>query len=185
MNTNYTRTHDIDWFYIISGKPIHVASAGGELPKGISSLRLLHEWQQKVELLPVSSEVVLNRDFIMQQVIQRDYEGFDVNLIPEENDLIEELDYFGLSMPEKLYYNTFILMAMRGFYSFDRTFHTENGSEVYHLVAKPKNDDAEVLKAITQIGIPVVETDGINFEKDLSLIVEKPLIQLINNCYKR
>lgn len=185
MNNNYIKTHDIDWFYIISGKPIHVASAGGELPKGITSLKSLHEWQQKVELLSTKPNVVLNRDYIGKQVIQRDYEGLDITLVPEENDLIKELDNYNLSMLEKLYYNTFVSMAMRGFYSFDRTFHAENGLEVYHLVAKPKNDDIEVLKAITQIGIPYVDIDGINFEKDMSLIIEKPLVRLINNCYNR
>ena len=72
MDNNYIITHDIDWFFIISGKPIHVASAGGDLPKRIKSLKQLREWQRKVGVVPFRSEVELNRDYITRNIIQKD-----------------------------------------------------------------------------------------------------------------
>lgn len=185
MKKNYVRTHDLDWFFIISGKPIHVASVGGDLPKGIKSLKLLREWQKKVENITSRVKVELNRAFIAQQVIQKDYnyfndKDFDPDIILQENDFIKELDYYGLSVQEKMYYNSFVSMAIRGFYSFDRNLHDEK-HETYHIVAKAIHPNKDLLKMLKEAGVPSIETNDINLDDDMDQLNNIELVKIIDN----
>lgn len=178
MNTIYTKTHDIDWFYIISGTPIHVASAGGELPLGIKSLKELRMCQRLIDELPPEAEVILNKRYV-SQIIQKDYREFEGNLFPPKNDLNPDMDDT-LSLAEKCYYNTFFSMAQRGFYSFDRNIDVDGeDKELYHLVAKPKREVN--MEKIQKLGIPSLEKVDILFDFSST---EIPLVQLINDIIK-
>lgn len=44
-------THDIDWFFIINGRPVHLASNGSLLPIAIDK-QDLREWQIMISKLP-------------------------------------------------------------------------------------------------------------------------------------
>lgn len=180
MNNNYIITHDIDWFCIISGKPIHVASAGGNLPKSVKSLKQLHDWQRKVGEIHFRSEVELNRSYISQNIIQKDYNGFDYDYFPQENDFIIELDNYGLNIIEKEYYNTFVEMAIRGFYSFDRNLHDEDNN-TYHIVARTINPNRELLEMLKESGVPMIESSDINFDGNMESLNNIELVKLIDS----
>lgn len=180
MNTKYTMTHDIDWFYYISGKLIHVASAGDKLPKGIKSLRYLHDIQNKIDLLPEKYNVELNRDYITHNIIERDYQNLYVDEESFDKDVDLEMSNYHLTKAEKLYYSTYVYYARRGLYSFDRT--DINSSEsIYHLVARPIFSKKRHDKFVEIKGIPQINTNAIDFNAKIDKIVEIDLIQIIDN----
>lgn len=62
----YLSNRDIDWFFRVNGKPVHVSSAGGSLPDRINDIEILREIQYQVSLLPdinTKDEVGFNQDF--------------------------------------------------------------------------------------------------------------------------
>lgn len=180
MNTKYTMTHDIDWFYFISGKLIHVASAGDKLPKGIKSLKYLHDIQKKIDLLPEEYNVELNRDYITHKIIERDYQNLYVDEESFDKDVELELTNYHLTKAEKLYYNSFVYYARRGLYSFDRT-DINSDESIYHLVAKPISSKKRHNKFVEIKGIPHINTNAINLNAKIEKIVEIDLIHIIDN----
>ena len=183
MNNNYTKTHDIDWFYSISGYPIHVASAGGRLPKGIRNLGMLRKLQIAIDALPERFDVELNRDYIRNTIIEKEYSYFTPDLFPENNDFDNNLGKYNLNFEETMYYNTFIYFALRGFYSFDRNL-SEDKDEVYFWVARPKIDTDEVIRDLTKtlidIGLPTVQTDRVKFDFNYEQLINIPIIEIID-----
>ena len=64
---NYMITHDIDWFCVINGLYVHVASAGGMLPENMrdrDELRLLQHNVSKAQFLFSENEIVYNEGFL-------------------------------------------------------------------------------------------------------------------------
>lgn len=183
MKNNYTRTHDIDWFYCISGFPVHVASAGGELPKEIQNLKMLHNLQIEIDKLPEIFDVELNREYIRDTIIKTDYSYFTPDLLPENNDLDNQLEKYNLNLEEKLYYNTFIHFALRGFYTFDRSL-TEENNEVYFMVARPIINSYEAINDLTRslidIKVPSIQTDRIKLDSIIGQLTNIPLTEIID-----
>ena len=59
-NENYMQTHDIDWFCIVNGVYIHLASAGGILPKGFRNRESLRTLQYHVVNAPTTCKATLS-----------------------------------------------------------------------------------------------------------------------------
>lgn len=110
---------DIDWYCIINDRLVHVASNAGQLPKNFYSIEKLKEIQSIVNSLPKSSSVITNEEWI-NTVATEYYE--------QEDGTFQE--------KKELYCRSFIQMAQKGFYSFDRVYEFEN-SDKYHIVAAP------------------------------------------------
>ena len=147
ITEQYTR--DIDWFILDNEKHVHVASAGGTLPN-----------------------IIIERDTLNEANIRIAYdlpEIFDIEINPN---LMEFLDINDNSLPD--YLTSFISMAKKGFYSYDKTFISNRNDNKYHLVAKPSgmspnNSESPNLQSLNlNIVIPVEWTP---FE----------LISIINN----
>lgn len=88
-------TRDIDWFCAINGIYVHVASAGGNIPNFINNYSVLRPSQRAAEALVdinTDDEIHINEAFLR---------GMNVNL--------------------EHYLPSFVRMAKKGFYSFDRT----------------------------------------------------------------
>lgn len=113
--SKYLQSHDIDWFYVINGIPIHFASAGGIIPNAVNNREKLRLTQCKVNKLPC----VLNDTDI--QINPNLYEQF------EDEQALNE------------YLNSFNAMAKKGFVSYDRTDIQDPTSSVYIYVCGPKN----------------------------------------------
>ena len=66
---SYMLSKDIDWFFKMNNRYIHVASAGGKLPDIINDREKLRQVQYDVYNLPYifsAEEIRINQDFIMQ-----------------------------------------------------------------------------------------------------------------------
>lgn len=117
---NYMLTHDIDWFCIINGVYVHVASAGGDLPERMRDREELRQLQYNVnraEYIFNENEIEYNEQFLSARF--QNYEG--------------RSDYI----------KTFTEMARKGFVSLDRTNWNNPDDNTYHIVCRPprKNQD--------------------------------------------
>lgn len=110
----YLLTRDIDWFFKLNGKAIHVASAGGKLPQSIKDRNKLREIQYKVSTL---------KDINTSEEIHKNKKLFE----SYSNDSLVMDDYL----------QSFIEMAKKGFISVDRTNIADPNDSKYHIVCIP------------------------------------------------
>ena len=126
---------DIDWFCFINGCPIHVASNGGELPSDLYTAKGFMNAFNAVQAAEPSCEWEINKEFVNSRLDAYNYingmekEERDDFLLPN---FINRDNYKELSTEQIAYSWSFIEMAKRGFFSFDRV--DENR---YRLVAFP------------------------------------------------
>ena len=158
ITTEYQQTNDIDWFGIVKGKPCHFASNGGKIPKHV--INTLRELQSEVARLPEKT----------------DYEEGDTEkineIVKEQYKYLSEDGYIKTIPPRTMYIWSFIQMAQKGFYSYDRDAETDT----YFLVAKPKDED--VLKDFkTKMPVVIIKKENGNGSIELEIppykIIEK------------
>ena len=129
----YVESRDIDWFAIINGKYIHVASAGGHLPKQINNRKKLRDEQAAVHKLPFiyeRDEIIVNEELLRKEKHIEDMEA---------------------------YLESFVCMATKGFISFDRTNIVDHTDSMYHIVCYPQDMKTRVL----HIGLDLLEINVI------------------------
>lgn len=162
----YLAAHDIDWFCYINGRPIHAASNGGTLPQMINNISQNVKNQKlaySLDYIYNLEEIEINTKYINKLFASKDkekeYSGFDV-----------------LTMQNN-YLRTFIDMARRGFYSFDRQFYNKYRSNKYIPVAWPGNYTKTIDKKLDIDGFNLDELNfsrlnsvqGINFGKIMKI----------------
>ena len=161
---SFISTHDIDWFIIINGRLLHIASAGGPIPDLLVNDLAFSAFH--IASLPVINRFdevnTLNQTFLSNRL--------GINTIDQAND----------------YFYTFKLMAQKGIYSFDRTIVHDIEDVNYHLVAWPKNEKGcfsvndEMIRAshIKSIKSDRIRFDNPNDLKDIDLfsIIELGLL---------
>ena len=115
---DYIYSRDIDWFCVINGLFVHVASAGGMLPDAVNDRDKLREIQRTVFFAPnlySEKQINLNKQFLDER--------------------------FGNDEKEKKeYLESFMAMSRKGFISVDRTHIADKSSNIYHIVCMPPND---------------------------------------------
>ena len=151
----FLRSRDIDWAVKIGNNYIHVASAGGDLPKIVDD-RLLEIWRELKETryFDVSGEVVVNEEYIMEKFSNmRGISDDEARLSIE------------------WYLCSFVEMARRGFYSFDRDVRTSFDDSKYRLVASPgkMRVEPEYNLPAVDIGMEPEELDGM----DLVMLIDE------------
>lgn len=132
---NYMLTHDIDWFCIINGMYVHLASAGGILPKGFRNKEKLRMQQYNVANAPFvygEDDIIYNEDFLTQR-------------------------FEGNPKGRASYLVTFREMAQKGFISMDRTNLIDLSDNHYHIVCYPKKRNFRVL---AEMEIPILDNNG-------------------------
>lgn len=142
---NYQYTHDIDWFCRVNEVPVHLASNGGILPQRSYTIKKLVALQHKVANMQQNFRCAVNieylEDYLQRGEYYAEYDEItreDLRLmLPERFEITNEVS--DLSNIMLLYSWSFIVMAKRGFYSFDRR--EEDG--LYHLVAWPVDYDVQ------------------------------------------
>jgi hypothetical protein len=149
FSRNYQLTHDIDWFCLINGVSIHAASNGGLLPNKYCSTSELRGIQQVVNGLDENFEYGINRNIEIQSNPYLEDLGQDFYYyFPETIGLFDDIP---LTNSQKAYYWSFVKMAKKGFFSFDRS----KKSNAYNIVAWPKcfiygeNKMIPLLKVVT------------------------------------
>ena len=133
-NIQYQYTHDIDWFFLLGEQPIHCASNGGRIPNIYRAIDL-QNLQVEVEAKAPSRRFVLNKASIERHVREH-YQGIEEDYLRRHGlpELVKEIDYDNdTPIWMKAYSWSFVKMAQRGFFSFDRD--AKMGS--YFLVASP------------------------------------------------
>ena len=127
-------TRDIDWFCIVNGIYVHLASAGGILPMSFRNRDTLRTLQHNVAMAPYlfeEEDVVDNEAFLNQR--------FADNRKGRES-----------------YVVSFREMARKGFVSMDRTNLTDPYDNRYHIVCMPRNMDE---RSLQELEIPVISND--------------------------
>ena len=106
-------TLDIDWFFTNGKEIAFVASGGGKLPGEVSkSKENIENLALYFRSLPKSSDVIINSD---------------LNKIMKAQEINES------------YLADFIMMAEKGFFSYDKTILNNFSEANYHLVVRPIN----------------------------------------------
>ena len=159
----YQLTHDIDYFFIQDfgdeAKPIHIASNGGVLPDRLGSMAFIQNCQNQAYSLPMQFDYVLNMNYLNQ---------LNAEDFPQEEDN-QFNDRVDLPFHLKVYAYSFVEMARRGFWSFDRLteystqdmYNARNLSSVYQLVAYPKVSE-DVVAQLPYVG-QVFRSDSCRF----------------------
>lgn len=131
----YMQSHDIDWFGMANGFPIHGASNAGYIPDVVNDSYVNREIRSKLYGIPSGYSVRYNEDYI--------------------NELLKNQDDFA----HEHYRSSFYDMACRGFYSFDccpmkYLSNEKNGEEyesIYKLIAWP---DCKILPDFSNLMLP-------------------------------
>lgn len=126
----YLLTHDLDWFCYINDRLVHGASNGGTLPTKVNNQ----------EQNSINQKIVYNQKPIYS------IDDIEINTKYINKRFLDSEHLYTVWELEQKKYNylkTFIDMAMRGFYSFDRIEHYIYNSNKYIPVAWPKFFDPE------------------------------------------
>ena len=117
FDKQYMRSKDIDWFCIINGYYVHIASAGAVLPDIINDRNVLRKMQKAVYSLPdiYSDDELMNNERVI------------VELRGNMNNPSFRTDYL----------RSFNAMARKGFISLDRTNFDDPDDPYYHVVCMP------------------------------------------------
>ena len=141
---NYMITHDIDWYCVINGLNVHVASAGGMLPENMrdrDELRLLQHNVSKAQFLFSENEIVYNEGFLNS--------------------------HFPDGKAREDYVRSFRDMARKGFVSMDRTNWTNPESNVYHVVCLPNRNLKPVSPEDGEIKSPtLIQDEALNIDAE-------------------
>ena len=141
-NHAYQLTHDMDCFFEINGYPIHIATNGGIVSSKLGTVEELIEQQSVVTKLEHSFDYELNTAFLESLSIEdfptdRDFAEIDREFLYFDG-LFENERYHNIPFHWKLYSHSFVEMAKKGFWSYDRVDVNEYGTDMYVLVASPK-----------------------------------------------
>ena len=147
----YQLTHDIDYFFVQDfgdeAKSIHIASNGGVMPDRLGSMVFIQNCQNLPFALPMQFDYVLNMNYL-NQLTAEDFPSIEE--MAESGFMITnhytQFDNTDLPHHIKLYAYSFVEMARRGFWSFDRLtdgsgedmLNRKDRASVYQLVARPK-----------------------------------------------
>lgn len=171
----YQLTHDIDYFFIQDfgdeARPIHIASNGGVLPDRLGSMAFIQNCQNQAYSLPMQFDYVLNMNYLNQL----NAEDFPLEEDVAESGFLQTEHYnqfndrVDLPFHLKVYAYSFVEMARRGFWSFDRLteystqdmYNARNLSSVYQLVAYPKITE-DVVAQLPYVG-HVFRSDSCRF----------------------
>lgn len=121
-NKNISELYDLDIFIFLPSLKIHIATAGAILPDYILSLAnnnyIIYDYYNTIDS---KNEYLINPN-LEEIVYKKEYS--------KRNDF-----------DEKLYLESFIKLASKGFYSFDKTNIQDPLDKKFHLVAYPINND--------------------------------------------
>ena len=127
---DYQERHDIDWFALYEGKPIHVASNGGDIPANIDSKnnRQCQAFLATLELKLKDEEIIINEDWL---------DELDKRLFKENANINNDKPIYHFD--KEMYKQTFIEFAKLGFISIDNAFTDDKYH--YQVVAYPRKQE--------------------------------------------
>lgn len=173
---SYMQIHDIDYFCIINGVPVHIASEGGRIPDILNNKEILQEQCHWVYGLPdtYNNEIQTNDNKIEEIINDGGYE-YLTELKPEQSKRHDTA--------KEMYYSSFIKMAQKGFYSFGKSNPDNPEDPYYHIVAWPQNKCLTSLLSsfLEPDYIPKFDIPELDFSKNISSLVNLKLVELIES----
>lgn len=175
---DYMQTHDIDYFCIINGVPVHIASEGGRIPDILNNKEILQEQCHWVYGLPDTynnNEIQTNDNKIEEIINDGGYEYLT------ELELEQSKRH---DIAKEMYYSSFIKMAQKGFYSFGKSNPDNPEDPYYHIVARPQSfkRPASLLSSFLESDyIQKISIPELDFDKDISSLVNLKLVELIES----
>lgn len=166
---DFLRTRDIPWAIKIGDYYCSFFSAGDDIPESIED-QLFIIWSEikKFKVVFNVEEVALNEEYLDMKFPFNKYENK------------EELAFY-----KKWYTHSFIAMARRGFYAFDRDINSPITKSSYYLIASPPRLIERITDNLLHLSCSISpkELDGMNivdfvnkhnqhnqqYEKDLGL----------------
>ena len=149
-NHLYQLTHDMDCFFVLNGYATHIATNGGIVPAKLGSVEELRAMQTKVANMEGTLGYELNTDYLATLQAEDFPSQQDLEDVGKELNVFEGLfgndEYRDIPFHWKVYSHSFVEMARKGFWSFDRVGVMPNGMDVYMLIAWPKYTDRKVLQ---------------------------------------
>lgn len=138
---DYMLTHDIDWFCVVNGIYVHLASAGGILPLSFRDRETLRALQHNVAVAPYifTEEEIIDNNTFLDQRFANNPKG------------------------RASYVVSFRDMARKGFVSMDRTFLTDPNDVHYHIVSRPRFWNKHRIENIEIPAMPVGEKPELDF----------------------
>lgn len=134
------KEQDIDWYCLVQGKPTHIASSGGMIPKQFRDKAGLRMQQDRVAMMDPVAEATLKMENVQSQIIDG-YEYLQDEMISaaiveanRNNPGFVYLRNYDISV--RLFASTFVEKARRGFRSYIRREGKE-GNDEYILIAEP------------------------------------------------
>ena len=156
---SYTSTRDIDWFGVINGHYIHVASCCGILPVEVNDRTSLRDLQFEVAMLDDiqnidGSTITISHN---NQYLQRRFGNYE-----NGGETIE------------LYKKSFDSFARKGFWSFDKENINDPEDSNYRLISWPSGNVCPKLKSTIKF---INESDSVDFDNP-ELIESVNMLQL-------
>lgn len=148
-NHVYQLTHDMDCFFVLNGYATHIATNGGIVPAKLGTVEELRAMQTQVANIEGTLMYGLNTDYLgtlqaddfpSRQVLED--VGKELNVI---KDMFGNDEYSDIPFHWKVYSHSFVEMARKGFWSFDRVGVMPNGMDVYMLIAWPTYSEKKTL----------------------------------------
>ena len=160
----FLRTRDIDWAFASRGYYIHVSSAGGDLPKDIED-SLFDVWYElkNAEIVCLPHDIKWNEQYLEMKFSK----------MAEQNpqDIVFRMNW---------YTHSFIAMAMRGFYTFDRDISTPFEASEYHWIAQPVKMFREPHLHLPEVALDIVDPEELE-GKDIVTFFNKAKIESQQN----
>ena len=142
----YMYARDIDWFGIVNGRYIHVASCGGLLPSELNDETYLRDLQYKVAMLDDihnedGSPIAISHN---DQYLQQRFSTYE-----NSGEAIEN------------YKKSFDSFARKGFWSFDKENINNPNDSHYRLISWPKSNVEPQLNSLIKYN---KKTDTLDFD---------------------
>ncbi len=138
----FLETTDLDWFVQVNKRCIHAASGGGIIPKIVMQNNTVNDEIRDRVSIESSKDYKTELNPHLREIL---------NLEERKDDFAFLLSTLGIEFGDdpiqtyidKVYVNSFVEYAKKGFWSFDKT-NTHNYSDnMYHLVARPVSSHKE------------------------------------------
>lgn len=155
----YMNARDIDWFGIVNGRYIHVASCGGLLPSEVNDQPYLRDLQYEIAML----DDIHNEDGSLiaishnDQYLQRRFANYE-----NAGETIES------------YKKSFDSFARKGFWSFDKENINNPEDSHYRLISWPPDNVSPKLKSAIKF---IKESDTVDFDNP-GMIESVDMLQL-------
>lgn len=148
---------DNDWYCIINNHPVHIASMCGNIPIHFRNLEALRRLQKQIADLQYITMVSLNLNLINNEIIGKYSYLQDRQLrtlVEELNRTNNNVTYnMNWTLEVRLFANTFVDKARKGFYSYARVGQTNE----WFLVAVP---EIELDWRASELDLNVLELDA-------------------------